>query len=216
MKMSQDATEFYVLAEPKASQSKYETDFLIAEGARTGDAPYCPQCLKPVGSLAWLPPYRALIELHGEDFGDVAFGPGNNLLVSERFRLGFTQARLRGISEFDPVEIVEVKPKNRAAPAYTHITVRYGCARVDLSLSGIVRKEGPVCPSCNTGGIINGISGVFLESGTWTEEDIFLAWGLPGLILVSERFRRFCIENNISNAILTPAARYSENFGLDR
>ena len=75
---------FYVLNEfPKG---RAETCVSYAKGYVQGDAPRCPKCGGAVGMLDWLPPFRVEIELFGIEFGDFAFGAGNDFLISLRFK----------------------------------------------------------------------------------------------------------------------------------
>lgn len=46
------------------------TDYYEVE-PNLGDAPYCEVCGKPIGMLAWLPPYQVELELWHKAFGDI-------------------------------------------------------------------------------------------------------------------------------------------------
>ena len=43
-------------------------------------------------------------------------------------------------------------------------------------------------------------------------EDIFIARGLPGTIVVSERFKEWCEANEVRNAVFVPAEEYAHDF----
>ena len=53
---------------------------------------------------------------------------------------------------------------------------------------------------------------LIVESSTWSGEDIFIARGLPGIFLITEKFKTFCEECKIKNAVLIPAEEYSYDF----
>lgn len=72
----------YLLQNP-GPVGKATTDFLPSEPHNVGDAPRCPACNRFVGMLRWQPPFRVEVETWGSTFGDIAFGPGDSLLVSE-------------------------------------------------------------------------------------------------------------------------------------
>jgi hypothetical protein len=206
-------SKLYVLRNnPIRPETAFDTSFFSVEPVRRGDAPRCPTCGGPLGSLRWLPPYRVEMETWGETFGDIAFGPGSDLLVSERFAFLWEEAGLVGLDGFDPVEIVKVTRHARLKddpPRYFRVEVVRSEAAIDDAASGLNRKAGPICPDCRIGGIIDRVRGIALEPSPAPVEDLFVARGLPGTILASERFRAFCARQNILNAVLIPASEYS-------
>src|SRR5262245_50776441 len=101
--------KFYVLQRPKVGASNAETDFLQVDGSRVGDAPQCPICGAAVGTLPPLPPIRLELKAWGSRWGDAAFGPADGVLVSNRLRDLFVEARLAGFTRFDPVEVVKAR-----------------------------------------------------------------------------------------------------------
>jgi hypothetical protein len=76
--------------------------------------------------------------------------------------------------------------------------------------SGVVRDGEPACEECRIGGITKRISRVVLEAD-WSGEDVFFARGLPGTILVSERFKLLCDHGGLANCALVAA----EDFGFN-
>ncbi|MCS6946152.1 MAG: hypothetical protein NZM12_00900, partial [Steroidobacteraceae bacterium] len=50
-----------------------------------------------------------------------------------------------------------------------------------------------------------------LKSDTWSGEDVFFARGLPGTILVSERFKSLCETAGLTSCSLVD----TERFGFD-
>lgn len=201
----------FVLKRPKVRESTAATDCLSVDPVRRGDAPRCSTCGLPLGSLRWLSPYRVEIETWGEAFGDVVFGPANDLLVSERFAFLWEEAGLLGLDGFEPVEIVKVVRHARLKhdpPRYFRVDVVRSQAAIDDAASALEREAGPICPDCRLGGIINRARGIVLEPSPAPVEDVFVARGLPGTVMASERFRVFCTSQNILNAVLIPASEY--------
>jgi hypothetical protein len=47
-----------------------------------------------------------------------------------------------------------------------------------------------------------------LEPGTWSGEDVFVARGLEGTIITSERFKEFCDREAFTNCVLIEAAHF--------
>lgn len=169
----------------------HETEFEEIDPV-LGEAPKCPVCGTFIGMKPWLPPYRVKIEVHGETIGDIAFGGvGGNLLVSDAFRRGWSEQQLRGLEEFDSVEIVRVSPPRLASatPAFYHVTVRRGQTAIDLDRSMLDLRRQPTCSHCLGGALIHGIHGFAVAETTWTGEDLFQPVGLPGLIVATERVR---------------------------
>jgi len=145
------------------------------------------------------------------------FGANEEILVSDRFRQFWAESLLTGLSGFHPVKVKRVKrhrrkeAKQTEVPPYFFVDIARTRTAIDLRASGFVFDSNEdVCPECLTGGIIKKFDRIVIEPSTWTGEDIFIARGLPGTILVSERFKAFRDENDISNAYLVPV----EEFGI--
>lgn len=197
-----------------------ETEFSDVEPVRTGEAPTCERCGGFVGALTCLPPYRVELELWDSICGDIAFGPGGDLLVSERFKTLWQEHDLTGLQGFDPVEVVKVKRHKREKPDlseqpdYYRVSVVRSQAAIDADQSGLDRDTPEVCPVCRlcAKGGVKRARRIVLEPGTWGGEDIFVARGLPGTYLVSERFKTFFDEYKITSAKLIPAEEYSFDF----
>lgn len=207
----------YVLKQTSGTTGDAVTDFLEATGSRTAEAPRCPVCRDYVGMRPLVPPIRVDIEAWGREWGDLAFGVGDQILVSERFRLAFVERELRGIARFDPATIVSVRthhPGLTSPPAYFLATIRRGNAAVDDIASGLVREPQSDCPSCRAG-LIKRVSRIVLEAGTYLREDLFFARGLPGIILATESILTLCKDQNLRNCICIPAADFSFDFYPD-
>lgn len=203
---------FFVLQNPKAGEDAAVTDFLPVDGSRSGEAPRCTLCGKHIGMLPLLAPVRVELEIWGTSFGDVAYGPSGELLLSERFWKLYESSGLTGLIAVAPAEVVKLKAhrKLREPPP------RYNCCRVDRSRaavddlkSGLDREDPVKCEECRLGGIIKRVRRVVLEDGSWSGEHVFLARGLPGAVMASEKFERLCLQNGITNCKLVPAEAYS-------
>lgn len=206
--------KFFVLRNPKVEHGDAVTDFLPVDGSRTGDAPRCSKCGKPIGMLPLVPPVRVELEAWGARWGDVAFGPGDQILVSDKLTKLFAEAGLVGFERLDAVEIEKAKRRKPGAgepPGYWLASIQRSRAALDDVASGLVRDEAPTCEECRTAGIIKRADRIVLVANTWSGEDVFFARGLPGTILVSERFKRLCDANDLANCSLVAA----ENFSFD-
>jgi len=63
----------------------------------------------------------------------------------------------------------------------------------------------PICLVCRQGQLLKRWKRVVIDAGTWTGEDVFYARGMPGTILVSERFKEVCERHGVQNAAFLPA-----------
>ena len=90
---------FFVL-DYKPGHARGETEFYSVQPDNVGEAPKCEACGCFIGALKWFPPFRAGLELWDSIFGDIAFGPGDELLVSERFKVLWEERGLTGLQGF--------------------------------------------------------------------------------------------------------------------
>jgi hypothetical protein len=160
---------------------------------------------------AWLPPHHGTLELYGQALGDFVAGPGNGFLASEKFVEAFRSEGLTGLSGFHPVEVrVRRKrkgPKPTTVPRYFFVMPAYGSAAVDEARSRILRTAPITCSYCRETGA-NAMGGFELERGSWQGEDVFFARGVPGPIIVSERFERWATRHALTNMLLIPSEQY--------
>ena len=181
----------------------------------------CPLCHEPIGMLAWLPPLRVELITWRREYGDIVPGPGCSLLISPRLKAIVEEHCLTGFEGFDPVTIVRVKHRRRwkvevPPPKYVRVTVKLGQAAIDQVKSEMEhRNPSTVCASCRTGGFLLRWARVVIEEGTWSGEDIFVARGLPGTFICTERFKQICDEYKILNADFIPAEEYGRDFYPD-
>jgi hypothetical protein len=203
--------KFFVLQHPKDPVDDALTDFLHAEGTGRGEVPLCPQCGSPIGMIPSMPPIRVEIETWGKQFGDLAIGAGNEVLVGERFRDASVSSGLIGFPSFMPAEIVKIIARRGRVPAsvpnYFLAIPGRSRALVDDRASEIGYGERWKCEECRIGNIKR-YKRVVLEPNTWSGEDVFVPRGLPGRILTSQRFKDFCDRNAFTNCLLIPAERH--------
>jgi len=206
--------KFYVLKNPVDSYDVAVTDFLKADTVNRGEAPRCPLCGDLIGLLPWLPPYRAELEFWTKLAGDIAFGPGDELLVSQHFVELYKNSDLTGLSGFYPVEIVKTifrGGKVKHIPNYYCVRITTSRAVVNHKASGLELEEPWTCKECRTG-LIKRTKRVVLEEGSWSGEDIFCPRGLSGTIITSQNFKDFFVQNNINSGLLIEADKYSFDF----
>jgi hypothetical protein len=186
----------------------HETWFSEMKPARQGEAKRCPACDCFVSMLPWLPPYRAELQAYGKALGDIAFGPGGDLLVSDRFRSAWEAANLRGL-EFSPLERIRVRPARlgKKTPTYFYVLPQPYGTQVDLERSLIETNRPITCNTCKSGGVDN-IRGFVIDESSWTGEDMFEPWGLLGVIVVTDRVRQLRDDYGLTNINLTPVEEY--------
>ena len=204
---------FYVLDTfPKGNAETFMTE---AKGSQQGDAPKCESCGDYVGSLQWLPPLRADLELCGKEFGDFAFAPGSDsFLVSSRFKEAYQGAYLAGLTGFDPVEIVKVTSRRKKLPArppYFRVVPTRSRTYIDVVASEFEWLEPPACRECLSAPVVRW-KRLLIDEGTWSGDDIFFARGLTGTVFATQRFKDLCDTHKITNAIFTPAESYAYDF----
>ena len=83
--------------------------------------------------------------------------PGSDdFLVSQRFREAYHQDGLTGLIGFDPVQVIEIKPRKSTLtepPSYFQVCANYGPTALDLAASGFEWVDRPTCPLCRTGNL---------------------------------------------------------------
>jgi hypothetical protein len=160
----------------------------------------------------WLPPYRCVLELHGQSLGDFVRGPGDQVLISERMAEAFQAEGLTGLLDFHPVEISRVLKRRKRMepglmPRYLVVAPCFGCGAVDEAHSLLRRREPITCPECRYMGM-DSIHGFDLEPGTWQGEDVFFPRGISGSIVVSEPFAQLVQRHGFTNIKRIPTQDY--------
>lgn len=207
---------FYVLINPRARMATEVaiTDYFALPPDNAGSAPQCPACGAYLRGMPWLPPYRVQLEAWSDTWADVAFG-GDELLLSRTFVEAYERARLSGLDILGEVEIVRVKRFDGAKPPmpppkYYAGQVRLSDALLDFEASQVGAMEPYSCERCRSA-FIKRFARVALEPGSWSGEDLFIARGLPGKYLTSQRYAEWRTEYGINGGLLIPADEYSED-----
>lgn len=177
-----------------------------------GSARECPVCGGAVSGKEYLPPHFLHISsAKPKKWGDFLWGAGFHLMVSQRFKDIYKLENLRGVEKFyPPAEIVRVGRQKRGdlpseLPTYHLIQVEWNGANLDDERSQAVRRR-PDCSFCR--GSVKAHRGVFLKEETWTGADIFIARGLNGVLIGSERLKQTSEQNNLKNIQFIPAEKY--------
>lgn len=182
-------------------------------GTRELDPERCPQCGEGLGSLRWLPPHR--IALSSKRYPDALWGAGFYVMFSHRLKRLYESHKFRGVLWFDPpAEIVRVGRRRTAnvqpwPPDYHNVVFTLGGASLDDARSGANRPTG-LCSYCRGG--INSLEKVAFLPGSWTGADVFSAYGLVGVIIVSQRLADVISEEQVTNIELTPIEDYRFSF----
>jgi hypothetical protein len=118
---------------------------------------------------------------------------------------------LSGLSEFAPVEIVEAVARRgslpKPIPNYFYAVPGTSRAALDDRMSQVEFKRPWMCDECRSS-YKTRVQGVVLEPDTWSGEDVFIARGLPGTIITSERSKDFCDHHAFSNCLVIEAERH--------
>jgi hypothetical protein len=201
--------EFFVIN--KTPKDDYDpqlcrTNFEYDESVVKSGSPKCPECGSFIGMLQALPPYRIHLETWGNGYGDFAFWM-TDFLVTKDVCDAYRGSSLTGLSEFLATEILTHANHGGIVddpPAYFRTIPRIGSARIDLSASGVEWKEDerPTCDCClGNGGALKGWRRVILDECSWNGDDIFYAYGLPGVLVASSRFVDWAETNQFRNFI---------------
>lgn len=206
--------QFFVLRRPRRGTDDSEMDFYDIDD-NVGDAPTCPECGRFIGMLEWLPPYTGELELWGRQFADVVIVPGG-LIVSQRFKDTYEDHNLSGLKNFCPVRIVRAvfrkKTVTEEIPHYYYTTVTQSTVPVDDEASEIIRNRPRTCSWCFSGDT-ECATRIVLNLASYQGEDIFIARGLPGIEIVSDRFRDTCQRNHIRHAHFISCDQFHFKYG---
>ncbi|MGH9177846.1 MAG: hypothetical protein ACRD0N_04755 [Acidimicrobiales bacterium] len=147
----------------------------------------------------WMTPRHAQVVVHGERPGDFAFASSSEFLVSE---VALSAMRDEGLTGLNDLQEVQISSTLRAEPAqprrYFYGETTQQGANLDPARSDVARTAAPECEDCLSDGIAS-IRGFAIDSSTWAGADIFVPRGLPGVVVVSEAFRRVADEHGFSN-----------------
>lgn len=196
---------------------KYRTEFEYDDSVAKGEAPRCPKCNSFVGMLESVPPYRVHLETWGDGYGDLAFWM-SDFLVTSRFRDGFVNSGLCGLQSFAPTEFLSYKHHGVALsdpPDYFRTIPRIGGARVDAIASEIEWEKGrhPTCELClSGGGVLKRWKRIVIDESSWDGSDIFYSYGIPGALIVSERFHYWAADKDFRNLAFRRTSEHSHDF----
>jgi hypothetical protein len=210
--------KFFVLEEPRTDSPEAlrgSTDAITEQSFNVGEATRCPRCNRPLTSLKWLPPYRIELETWGREYADV-IPQGDDIIVSERFVQMFRNKGLRGLAEFDPVEVFKVKHRRgkikQPILGYFKAAVSRSPTTIDQKASGYVwGNEFANCPVCLWGGKLKRFYRVVIKEDTWNGDDIFYARGGTRL-MVSQRFKDAYEEQGLIGVIFLASETYGYEF----
>jgi hypothetical protein len=204
---------FFVLEHPNEGEAL--TDFISGPGTKRGAATRCSKCGCAVEGLPTLPPIRVELETWGNQFGDLVFGSGDDVLVCERFRDEFLRSGMTGLFGFETAEIIKVIARRKKIPLripnYFLAIPGTSRAALDDKASQVEFQDPWTCDECR-GSVKRSYQRVIFEPDTWSGEDVFIARGLAGVIVTTERFKRFCERHAFSNCLFIEAERYQVDY----
>jgi hypothetical protein len=195
---------FYVLEARIGSE--YETEF-VATADNVGEAPRCPSCGRHVGSLPWSPPFNAEVTAHGRAYGDVAFGAGCELLLSETAVQAF--ASLPAFPRAEPASItVPVGTAAGSWPAYFVVRPCLTAVAIDEGASKVFREPRalPLCSRCSAP--VGKIDGFAIDESSWEGEHLFRSAHLVGVTIVTQRLVDIAEQSRLRNVTATPSEEY--------
>lgn len=203
---------FVLKSDPGPQESQASGCFYDVGTSTYVDTDKCNACHQSLRPPVKIPPLSYEIEVEGKDVGDILFGPAASILVSEKFMKGFTEEKLNGIEKFQPAQIVHVKRGEKKFPPTSeyHLISIAKIGRLDVQKSSL--EEQPSCDVCLMSTHYKRVRRVILEPSSWDNMDIFTPFGILAIVLTSARFRTFCIEKGISNAVFIPAVEFFEDF----
>ena len=193
------------------------TDFEYDDSVVKSGAPQCPECGTYIGMLQAKPPFRVHLETWANCYGDFAFWM-TDFLVSRRVRDAYSRSSLSGLSDFDAAEVVKSRnhaPVEGDPPEYFRTIPTIGAASVDVSASGIKWKDDkrPSCLCClGNGGPLQSWRHVVVDESSWNGDDIFYAYGIPGVLLATSRFVEWAEEHQFKNLVWESALENSHVF----
>ncbi|MDC3952658.1 hypothetical protein [Polyangium jinanense] len=197
--------KYFVLL--NSSGSSHETAFVPLE-PQFKEGLTCPACGRALTEKEWIPPLRAELFARGEGLGDVAFGPGLDLLVSERFLEAWRAEKLSGLHGLKEVEIRKVHPESAAHSRYHLALAGYGMTQIDPKRSRVVREGESDCLQCMGGAEVTLVEGFTIDEPTWSGEDVFVPWGFGGCLVATERVLAMRDKYGLSNVTLVPTEAF--------
>jgi hypothetical protein len=199
--------------DPRSCRTNFEYD----DSVKKSDAPTCAECGSFIGMLRAFPPYRVHLETWGTGYGDFAFWM-TDFLVTKRVCDAFRGTSSTGLSDFSATEILTHTNHGGVVadpPAYFRTIPPIGSARIDVTASKVEWQddERPTCAFClGNGGPLKSWSRIVLEERSWNGDDIFYAYGIPGVLLATSRFIDWVENNQFKNLIWEKSIENSHVF----
>ncbi len=162
----------------------------------------CPKCGSPLEAAYWVAPHRA--RLSRSRCGDLIFGVGFELVISSRAWESLAADGITGFVFSAPLE-------TRPAADGSYVVTRPGVTvtRLDEQRSHVVWRRPPTCDVCRLG-VRQSVGPIVVDDTTWGGQDIFVASGLYGLKLVSQRFVDSVERHALTEFVFISAEDYSE------
>lgn len=153
---------------------------------------------------SWLPPFR--IELTAAaQWDDVAFF-GTEFLLCNRATHEAADVGLTGLGGLEPVEIAQTSGALSEPPLYRRVSLSIGAVGVDEDLSDVDWVDREACDWCRGAGV-DAIRGFVLDDES--TDDLFFARDLPGVPIVSERFKDAAEVAGWTNVAFVPTESYT-------
>ncbi|MHC4266799.1 MAG: hypothetical protein ACYSUK_12845, partial [Planctomycetota bacterium] len=216
--------EYYRLEQSRFSQYEYAF-YEAADDSKYGDFQKCPKCEGPISMRKWLAPRKVHLK-QCRRIGDLIFGDGGgDFLVSEKLKKSYEKSSLKGIKEFNPVEIVSIRPK---AFLDSLLNIKFFEAVIimppirvlfdQMEVKWACKPSAKACNLCGPGG--GGKNGqyesykkIIIDPNHNIDTDIFFPINLCGTIILSSKAYEFFTKNSFKNVFLTPCSGASLSFG---
>lgn len=182
--------QFYALERRVDPSGQAALDF-YNQGPRL-PAKDCLQCGKHLTSLLMAPPYSVELDYLVLGTADLVMGVGSEFLISQRMLEELKRQRLTGLEILGPARIASANLSkarlSALSPCFHCVRPALSRAFVDDVSSGLVQEPAWTCPECRLGGITKRIKRLVINFESWGNEDVFVARGLTGTVVVSEKF----------------------------
>jgi hypothetical protein len=155
------------------------------------------------------------VEQWGLHYADIVLRHLAGLIVSARFIEVFAANHLQGLHSIATISVVNIRFRAgetiETLPSYFKASVNYGSAVIDQQASDYIwRDKTQVCPKCLFGGGLKRFERLVIDESTWNGDDIF--WPTGGTrTIVTERFRKVCVDNDVSGVVFRDLLREREN-----
>ena len=200
---------FFVVTRPEPG-SHWDTEYMPSDGTRYGDAPRCAACGVFTAMREWLPPCEVTVRAFGKAYGDFAFFSRADFLTSDHATNALRSSRLHGIAEYRPVATLKHSPAASPPPRYFHPILTKGAPRIDRKRTVLKTGElfaGDVCDVCLSRPL-DAIGAVHVDTTSWNNEDMFIPRGLPGMVIVTERFEQLVGSAELTGVTLVPVEEH--------